>query len=130
MKVCPFCSKEIPDEAAICPHCGRDLVAAAEEAAGQLRAAGYPFIKSVLWIGGYILLTSIVRGSILYFTVRTGWPAHWSMILSGVAALAILGYGVFRAQQQKRSAIKWLLLVYAGYTAFMTWIGTSAVLSD
>ncbi len=70
MKVCPFCSKEIPDETATCPHCGSDLAAAAADAAAKLRSAGFPALKSVLWIAGYILLAALVRAPILYFGPR------------------------------------------------------------
>jgi hypothetical protein len=107
MKACPFCSKEMPDQVMICPHCGQDLAAAAAQAAAQLRAVGYSTANSVLWIAGYVLLTTLVRALILYSTA----PAlrHWSVVISGVTSLAIIGYGVFRAHQQKRSAIKtWL----------------------
>ncbi len=131
MKVCPFCSKEISDQATICPECGRDLAAAAREAAAQLRAVGYPAIKTVLWLLWYVVLTTLVRASILYFSARTLHLRNWSAILlAGVASLAIVGYGVFRAQQQKRSAVKLWLLVYGGWVVLWTGTTTVALLGD
>ncbi len=125
MKVCPFCSAEIPAQAAICPSCGRDLAAAAQDAAAQLRKVGFPAWKSLLWVVGYILLAILVRGFILYFFSRAGLGA-WALFVAAAATLAILGYGAFRAQRQQLSAVKWVLLVYAGYSVLMDWITSTA----
>ncbi len=126
MKTCPFCADKIPDAALICPHCGTDLAAAAEDAAAQLRAAGSPLLQTVMLIAGYILLARLVNASILYFTVRT--LGFWSAILAGAASLAIVGFGVLRAQQSKRFALRLWLLVYGVFVVIYTVTGTVALL--
>ncbi len=125
MKVCPFCSAEIPAQAAICPSCGRDLAAAAQDAAAQLRKVGFPAWKSLLWVAGYILLAIVVRASIYYFGYRAGF-GRWTLFVAAAATLAILGYGAFRAQRQQLSAVKWVLLLYAGYVVLMDWMTSTA----
>ncbi len=128
MKTCPFCSDKIPDAALVCPHCGTDLAAAAEDAAAQLRVAGSPLLQTVMWIAAYILLTRFVMASMLYFTARR--LGYWSAILGGAASLAILGYGVLRAQLQKRFALRLWLLVYAGFVVINTVAATIALLGE
>ncbi len=128
MKACPFCSEKIPDVATVCPHCGHDLAAAAADAQAQLKGVGGSCLTSLLWIGSYIGVTTLVRATILYFTAPT--LRHWSLILSGATALLILAYGVFRAHQQKRSGIRLWLLVYSGFVVFQTWAGIAALLSE
>ncbi len=52
------------------------------------------------------------------------------MILAAAVGLAIVGYGAYRAHQQKLSAVKWVLIVYAGYTALLTGVTMSAILGE
>ncbi len=67
----------------------------------------------------------MVRASIYYFGYRAGF-GRWTLFLAAAAALAILGYGAFRAHKQQLSAVKWVLLVYAGYSVLMDWITSTA----
>ena len=73
MKTCPFCIEEIREQAVVCPHCGRDLVAR------RVRRAPRPphprdWVSRTASFGCGVLLFVAVAGVAIVGVKELLWP--------------------------------------------------------
>ncbi len=60
MKTCPYCQREIPEEATFCWYCTRELVARPERPEPEVRKTTNPWVLAAVGLIGLLILIGIL----------------------------------------------------------------------
>lgn len=103
-RICAICQTEILATDNYCFHCGQKYAARPFRFAGDVRAP--------LNFGVYALAAVCMIPHLLYYLVADKPPA-WLLLLSGIAAVGLLGYSAANSIDRRNRTVSWLLLLAA-----------------
>lgn len=103
-RICAICGTEILSTDNYCFHCGQKY--AREHFRFSTR------IHAPLRLGVYAVAAVCLIPHLLYFLVPTKAPA-WLLLISGIAAVGVLGYSATNSIDRRNRVISWLYLVVA-----------------
>jgi len=95
MRLCPFCTQTLRDDATVCKHCTRAVVPVPVIGLTQPLTAAFLMPAAVLVIGIFTMLISAVPGAPRGM-VLPGWLISWAgcaLLLKGSGAVVRIGGG-------------------------------------